>query len=155
MANFSEIANKKLAEVERPPVPPVGMFRWQVTKVPQIEDVANGQYTQITVPCKAIEAYDNVDSDELSAFGGIKNVTANKRFLYDNQDATKGGQTEFQIRQFLEKHCQIEMTDDTTIAEGLAKCVNAQFDGELKHRPDKNDPEIKYHEIGKSAPVRE
>lgn len=155
MANFSEIANKKLADVERPPIPPVGMYRWQVTKVPQIENVSNGAYTNITIPCKAVEAYDNVDEDDLQKFGGLKNVISSKRFLYDNQDATKGGQTEFQIRQFLEKHCAIEGIENMSIAQGLAACLNAQFDGEMKHRADKNDPEVKYAEIAKTAPVRE
>ncbi len=155
MANFSEIANKKIADVERPPLPPVGMYRWQVTKTPVIEDTAGGQYTSISFPCKAIEAYDNVDTDELSAFGGVKNVVSSVKFFYDNQDATKGAQTEFRIRQFLEKHCAIEGVEDMTIGEGMAKATNCFFDGEMKHRPDKNDPEMKYAEIGKTAPVRE
>jgi hypothetical protein len=156
MANFSEIANKKLAEVERPPLPPMGMYRWQVTKPPVIEEAgAGGAYTSITIPCKAIEAYDNVDTDELSAFGGIKNVVSSVKFLYDNNDATKGAQTEFRIRQFLEKHCAIEGVEEMTIGEGLAKSVGGQFDGTMNHRPDKNDPEMKYAEIQKTAPVRE
>lgn len=155
MANFSEIANKKLADVERPAIPPVGMYRWQVTKMPVIEDVANGDYTNITIPCKAVEAYDNVDTDDLQKFGGLKNVISSKRFLYDNKDATKGGQTEFQIRQFLEKHCAIEGVEAMTIGQALAASLNAQFDGEMKHRADKNDPELKYAEVAKTAPIRE
>jgi len=156
MASFAEIANKKIADVERPPLPPVGNYRWQVTKAPSIEEAgAGGQYTSISIPCKAVEAYDNVDSDDLSAFGGIKNVISQVKFLYDNQDATKGAQTEFRIRQFLEKHCALEGVEDMSIGEGLAKCVNSQFDGVMNHRPDKNDPEMKYAEIQKTAPVRE
>ena len=155
MASFAEIAKKKIADVERPPLPPVGNYRWQVTKAPTIEEIADGQYTNISIPCKAVEAYDNVDTDDLSAFGGIKNVISTVKFLYDNNDATKGAQTEFRIRQFLEKHCAIEGIEDMSIGEGLAKCVNAQFDGVMQHRPDKNDPEMKYAEIQKTAPVRE
>ena len=81
MASFAEIANKKIADVERPPLPPVGNYRWQVTKAPQIEETAGGQYTSISIPCKAVEAYDNVDTDDLSAFGEIKNVVSQVKFL--------------------------------------------------------------------------
>jgi hypothetical protein len=155
MVNFAAIANKKLADVERPPIPPLGMYRFTITKPAQIEEIANGAYTNITLICKALEAYENVDTDELATFGGVSNVVSSVKFLYDNNDANKGAQIEFRIRQFLEKHCAIEGVAAMTIGEGLAKAVNCQFDGEIKHRADKNDPEVKYAEIQRTAPIRE
>lgn len=155
MANFAEIASKRLADIERPPVAPVGMYRWQVTKIPTTEQISNGAYTQITFPVKAIEAYESVDADDLRKFGGIKNVVASVRFLYDNNDETKGAQTEFRIRTFLEKHLQVEGVGAMTLAQAMAATLNCQCDGEFSHRPDPNDREIIYGEIRKTAPVRE
>lgn len=155
MASFAEIANKKLADIEKVPLPPIGMYRWQVTKIPSIEVVSNGAYTNISIPVKAVEAYESVDSDELQKFGGLKNVTSFVKFLYDNNDETKGLQTENRIRTFIERHCAVEGAENMTITEALNALVNRQFDGEMKWRPDKNDPETKYAEINKTSPVRE
>jgi hypothetical protein len=155
MVNFAAIANKKLADVERPPIPPLGMYRFIVTKPPQIEEIANGAYTQVTFISKALEAYENVDQEELKEFGGIGNVISSVKFLFDNNDTTKSGNTQFKLRQFIEKHCAVEGVADMTFGEAIAKAFNTQFDGEIKHRADKNDPEVKYAEIQRTAPIRE
>lgn len=153
--NFADIAKKQISEIERPPLPPSGMYRWQVTKVPSHENIANGDYTQVTFPVKAVEAYDSVDTDDLQKFGGLKNVTSSIRFLFDNKDETKFSQTEFRLRTFLEKHLQIDGIGRMTLAEAMTAAFNCQCDGEFGHRPDKNDPELVYGEIRKTSPTRE
>ena len=156
MPNFAEIANKKFSEIERPPLAPKGTYRFQITKIPEIDGtVSNGAFTAITLPCKAVEAYDDVDAEELSKFGGFKNVTVPVKFLYDNNDATKGAQTEFRIKTFVAQHCAVEGADDMSVNEGLNKAVNHQFAGTVDWRQDKNAPDIWYAEIRKTAPVRE
>ena len=153
--NFADIANKKLADIERPPLAPPGMYRWQIVKIPTSENVANDAYTNVTFTCKAVEAYDSVDADDLAAFGGIKNVASQFRFLFDNNDATKFDQTLFRLRTFLEKHLAIDGAEKMSLNEAMNAAVNQQFDGNFFHRPDKNDKELFYGEIQKTAPVRE
>lgn len=153
--NFAEIANRKLSDVERPPIPPVGMYRFQITKIPSMESIANGAYDKVTFTCQAVEAYENVDEDDLKKFGGTKNVTVTRGFMFDNNDETKFAQTLFQLKSFIEKHMQVDGADKMSISEALNACVNAQFDGEVRWRADKNDKEVNYAEIGKTAPVRQ
>ncbi len=152
--NFAEIANKKMDEIERPPLAPVGMYRFQVTKVPTVEDISNGAYTQVSFPVKAVEAYESVDEDDLKKFGGFKNVISSVRFLFDNNDATKAAQTQFRLKNFIEMHLAVEGAEKMTLLEAMNASVNAQCDGELGWRPDKNDPEVKYAEIKKTSPIR-
>ena len=153
--NFAEIANRKLADVERPPIPPQGMYRFQVTKIPSMESIANGAYDKVTFTCQAVEAYENVDEDDLKKFGGTKNVTVTRGFMFDNNDETKFAQTLFQLKSFIEKHMQVDGAEKMSITEALNACVHAQLDGELRWRADKNDKEVNYAEIGKTAPVRQ
>lgn len=153
--NFADIAKKQLSEIERPPLPPIGMYRWQVTKIPAAEDSGDKLWTSLRFPVKAIEAYDNVDADELRKFGGIKNVVSSVQFLFDNSDTTKFQQTEFRLKTFLEKHLQVENAANMSLGEALTAALNCQCDGEFAHRPDKNDRELVYGEIRKTSPVRE
>lgn len=153
--NFAEIANRKLSDVERPPIPPQGMYRFQIAKLPSVETIANGAFDKVTVVCKAVEAYENVDEDDLKKFGGTKNVSVTRTFMFDNNDETKFQQTLFQLRTFLEKHVLIEGAEDMSLTEALNASINGQFDGDLRWRADKNDKEVNYAEIGKTAPVRQ
>lgn len=153
--NFAEIASRKLADVERPAIPPVGMYRFQISKLPTMESIANGAYDKVTFICQAVEAYENVDEDDLRKFGGPKNVTVTRGFMFDNNDEQKFAQTLFQLKTFIEKHLQVDGADKMSITEALNASINAQFDGEVRWRADKTDKEVNYAEIGKTAPVRQ
>lgn len=153
MASFADIATKRLEDIERPPIPPRGMYRWQVTKIPSNDDM-NDQYEKVSFSVKAVEAYDNVDADELKSFGGIKNVIATHDFIFDKTDDTKFAQTLFNLKNFIERHLAVEGAENMALSEALNASVNAQFDGELKWRPDKNDTSVFFAQMGKTAPVR-
>lgn len=154
MASFADIAAKRLADVERPPLPPKGMYRWQVAKIPEISEMAAGAFEKVSFVCKAVEAY-NVDEDDLKAFGGTKNVALPLEFIFDKNDDTKFAQTEFRLKSFIEKHIKVEGAEEMTMMQSLNAAVNCQFDAMVDWQQDKNDKELFYARMGKTAPVRE
>jgi len=95
-----------------------------------------------------VEATHDVDPDELEEFGNVAGFVTTKSFLFDNEDETAFQRSEYNLKRFLE-HLGID--ESLSLGEALAASVNAQCMGELKHRPDPNDPEIVYAELGKTA----
>lgn len=154
MASFADIATKRIADIERPPIPPKGMYRWQISKLPSLDQL-NADYEKVSIMCKAVEAYDNVDADDLKAFGGIKNIAIPLEFIFDKNDDTKFQQTLFRLRTFLERHAAVEGADEMSMTQALNASINASFDAELTHRADPKDTSVFYAQMGKTAPVRE
>lgn len=149
--NFADIANKKFADVEKPKLPPMGTYRWQITKAPGIESSKDGKWDFVSFPCTAVEMVDG-DFASLSAFGELKNVRQSLRFLFDKNDPTAFANTEYRLRRFLVDHVKCASETDS-ISEGLARSVNGQFLADLTHTQDTRDPENFFANIGKTAPI--
>lgn len=150
--NFAEIASKRVEEVERPPLPPVGTYRFRVTKVPESTKSQDEQWEFLRFNCKAIEALDNVDTAEYP--GDISNIMLSKSFVFNSADEAAFETTLFQLRQFCEKHLKC-VEEGMTIAEMLNASVNAEFLGDVRWQQDKRDQsgETFNAEIGRTAPV--
>lgn len=151
---FTDILDKRIDEFERPELPPIGHYVWQITKHPEVDAFeANGtKYTRVTFQCKALAAHEDVDEDDLAAFGNIVGFPSRKTFLMSESedDERNAEQTLFQLRQFLENS---GVEGGISLGEAFAACVNGQFLGEFAHRPDKNNPEILYGEIKRTTAV--
>lgn len=149
--NFADVATKKVDEVERPPLPPVGTYRWRVSKLPTQESRGqDNQWDIVEFAVQAQEALDNVDMDDYK--GDVSGIFNRVTFMFDTQDEAKFEQTLFRLRTFLERHLQCA-EEGMSINEALNATVGNEFLGDIKWRQDKNDPETFYAEIGKTAPV--
>lgn len=147
--NFAEVANKKVAEIERPPLPPVGTYRWRINKLPEQASVGkDNQWDVVNFNVQAVEALDNVDMEDYK--GEVSGIFNRVSFMFDTQDEAKFEQTLFRLKTFLEKHLGLSAE---TVTEALNDSVGAEFLGDIKWRQDKNDEEMFYAEIGKTAPV--
>jgi hypothetical protein len=149
--NFAEALNVKLDEIKRPPLPPRGHYVWKITKLPEMGKMKNGEYDTVTFTCSAISPGEDVDTDQLREFGGVKNVTTIHRFLFDNNDKTKLQRSLFNMKNFLTEHVKIDVGADASLKELLNSATGGTFLGELKYRPDPDNPEIMYVEMGKTA----
>lgn len=152
---FSEALDRKMEEVKRPPVPPVGHYVWQVAKHPDHEefDSKDGKhFERLTFSLRAVQAGEDVDPDDLAEFGNVAGFPNRKTFLFSNdeEDQAAFDRSMFQLRRFLEC-CGVD--ESVSIQEGLAAAVGGQFLGQLNHRPDPNDPEVIYAEVGNTAPL--
>src|SRR5690348_13131851 len=114
--NFAEIASKPVAEVERPPLPPVGTYRFRVVKVPESSKSADEQWEFLRFNCRAVEALDNVEVGDYP--GDISNIMLSKSFVFNSADEAAFETTLFQLRQFCEKHLKC-VEEGMTIAEML------------------------------------
>lgn len=153
---FTEALDRKVEDIKRPPNPPVGHYIWQVTKHPDIDEIEskkNGQtYDRVTFTLQCVSPSDDVDSDELAEFGNVQGYTQRKVFLFPTDEGEKANyeRTMFNLRRFL-GHLGVD--ESLELGGALAAAVNGQCLGELTHRPDANDPEIIYAEVGRTAEV--
>lgn len=149
---FSDVANKKADEIERPPLPPVGTYLWLVTKIPTIQENVKDQWDIVEYQVKAVAAQDDVDAEAIAAYGNVSNITNRIAFLFDTTDPAKFAQTEYNHKRFLAEHLQC-WEDGAGLKEAMNSSVNHQFLGTVKWTPDKQDPEVYHANISKTAPV--
>lgn len=150
--NFNDIAKKRFEDIKKPPLPPIGTYRWQITKAPAVETTKDGNWDIVSFPCQAVEAQGNVDTDDLQKFGKIDGIRLNKRFMFDKQDQTAFERTEYDLKRFLGDHVKC-YTEGQSLGEGLAAAVNQQFQGDITHTPDKNNAENFFANLGRTAPL--
>lgn len=150
MINFADEAGKKVAEVERPPLPPVGTYRWSIIKQPALTTTNDGKWDIVTFQVRALEAQDDVDLADYS--GEVTNITNQVKFMFNKEDEAEFEKSMFRLRTFLEKHVKCA-DEDQTINQALNASVNQQFLGSIVWTQDKNDPEIFYANIARTAPL--
>lgn len=153
MPSFSKMMDRKVEEIKRPPNLPIGHYIFQVMKHPDISEFTSRDgipFERLTFLVSPVSPLEDVDQGELDAYGDYAKTQVRKQFLIADSDADQTGHDRgmFNLRRFLE-HCGID--GDTSLGEAIAATVNAQFVGELTHRPDNEDPEVVYQEIGRTA----
>lgn len=148
--NFADILNKKAADIEKPPLPPQGTYRFVISKIPEFTEAASGEWDILNVLVQAVEAMDNVDLDDYK--GEITGIRLRKSFLFNKNDEVEFAKTEYQVRQFLENHLGI-LEDDMSIGEALNACKGAEFLGDVSWREDKRTEGDFQADIGRTAPV--
>lgn len=153
MPNFNEIADQRVGDVERPALMPIGTYVWAVTKVPSRDTISDGRFEVVDFMCKCVQAGEDADPDAIEEFGDITNVSMRHRFMFNTEDKNAFERSLFNLKRFLEEHLQIDGAEDMSINEALNASVNCHFLGEVGWRPDRNDPEIQYAEIRRTAPV--
>lgn len=151
---FSNALDRKLEEIQRPPVPPVGHYIWQVSKHPEIDEFESkntgGTFERVTFQLVIVQAGEDVDPDDLREYGNVQGFQSRKTFLFSNSDDDKANfeRSMFNLRRFL-GHCGVD--ESLALNEAMAASVGQQVMAELTHRPDPNDPEVIYAEVGKTA----
>lgn len=148
--NFNDALNVKMEEIERPPLIPVGTYRAVVSKVPVSDTISEGKYDTLDFMLKLAEAQDDVDQDELKEYGPLSSATVRHRFLFNTEDKAMFDRTLYNLKRFLEEHLKVE---GGSLKECINNALNHQCLVAVKWRPDKDDPEIQYNEVGKTAPV--
>lgn len=153
MSNFADIANKKIEDVERPPLPPIGNYIMAISKPAAISEVSSdkGHWDVVDYFLQGVQALEGVDEEALVAFDGAKGVRLTQRFMYprgEDQQASFA-QTEFREATFVREHLGMS---DVTLGEARGTCVGMQVMVELGYRPGQRPDEF-YAEVKKTAPV--
>lgn len=153
MVNFTDHLDKKGSEIERPPIIPIGHYIAKVTKQPEFNKVGSpGNEFDTCDFVMQITCVVEADDDEIAEYGDVTKATVRHRFMFDKQDETRQQRSLFNLKRFLEDHLGC-MTEKESIKVGLANAVGAECTITISHRPDPNDPEIKYDQVGRTAAV--
>lgn len=151
--NFMDALDKTLDEVKRPPALPVGTYDWIIKRY---EVVDKDEYEILEFSCSCTGVHEDVDPDDLAAFGSALGTPQRLSFIFnkgaDAESQKRFAQTEFKLKRFLQDHVQCS-SNGQTFKETLANAVNQKFGGYVRHRPDRDDPEIQYAEISKTFPL--
>jgi hypothetical protein len=150
MPNFMNSLQTTLEEVKRPPLLPVGTYRAQVNKIPEIID-EHDRYQYVDFQLRIVQPEDNVDQDELQEFGGLNNVIRRHRFLFDKDDEAAFKRAEYQLKRFLTDHLQVDPALGFKEAMDSAPGHSCLVD--IGRRADKQDKDIIYEDIKRTAPV--
>ncbi len=149
---FTDALDRKMEDVKRPPNPPVGHYTWQVKKHPDtdsFESKNSGKtFDRLEFSMACVAPSDDVDPDDLAEYGDVTGFLTRKSFLFDNADEQAFERSMYNLKRFFE---HLGVDESLSVSEALAACIGAQCLGELKHRPDPNDPEVVYAELGRTA----
>lgn len=156
--DFNKALDVKAKDVAPVPVPPVGHYIFQVTKVPSID--TQSRWNRVTFPCRAtgvFEDADDVDQDELRTFGKVTSIMIQHSFLFDSEEGTEADLITFQnrVKRFCGEHLGIEDWENKSLRQLLNESAQKKFVGQLTHRADSRDPtgETMQAQISRTAPV--
>ena len=156
MVDFTEALNVKVEDIERPPLAPIGYYTFKVSKPPVFDTVGQGRWEVVYFPLVATEASEDVDPDDLREVGGVSGVRVRKQFMFNkgDDDEAKAGaaRTLSNLRTFLEKHLAMDISG-MTLKEAIDSSVGEQCMGEVQHRPNPEDPDNPFLDLGRTAPV--
>lgn len=151
--DFKDIAKTKLDEVKAVPLPPVGTYRWVITKLPSIRDFKGKdgtEYQSMEFPCQVVQALEDVDPSTYP--GDVTEIRQNLSFMFDKNDEVAFVQAQNRIKNFFTKILQC-VGEDASIGEGMNAAVRAQFIAPITWSPDKNDESIMRAQMGRTAPL--
>lgn len=152
MARFTDALNRSMEEIKRPPPLPIGHYIMSITKMPDAPEDMNsskGSYEKLTIQCQTVVASDDVDPDELADYGNPAGVPLRLDFIFNTDPAeeAKFEGTLNRLKDFMAK-CGVDVSGGS-LGEKLPELVGCQFLGEVRQRPDPNDSNILYNEIGR------
>ena len=154
MVNFADALNTKAGDIERPPLIPVGTYTAIVSRLPTTETISDGKWDTLDFQLRLQSAGEDVDEEALKEYGGLgPNATLRRRFMFNREDQAAFNRTLFDLKRFLLEHLKVEGSDSTPLKQLIDSSVNHQCLVFVAWRPDKNDAELVYNEIKKTAPL--
>ena len=148
--NFSDVAAKKFEDIEKPPLPPVGTYRWQIMKLPDQNTSGDGRWDIVNFSVRAVEALDDVDMDDYK--GEVGNIMQSVRFMFNKEDEVEFEKSLDRLKTFLGKHVKC-FEEGESLGQGMNASVGQQFLGTIAWKQDKQDPEVFHANIGRTAPL--
>lgn len=150
---FADALDRGMEDIKQPPNLPLGNYTFSVTKHPESDTIADGRYEKLTFLMGCLSASEDVDPDDIAAYGAVNGTILRKDFLFPTaeDEGQSFERTLNNLKRFLE-HCGVDVTLGP-LKEAIAASVGAQVMCEVRHRPNPNDPEQVFQELGRSAPV--
>lgn len=158
--DFSEALNINTSEIEKPPLPPLGHYVFQVAKIVlgSIESKKTGdKWDTVEFQLQGVDATQDVDPVSLEQFGGAKMVRVTNRFMFPKgdkpEDEANFKRTLFNCKRFLTEHLGMDVGDDMPLKQAIDSSKGMQCVGSIQYRPNPDNPEEIYAELGRTAPL--
>lgn len=147
--NFGALLDRPSSEIERPKPLPVGTYVCVVQGLPR-QDKSSKKGTEfVEFTLKPIEASEDVDTDDLTAMGGLENRTLRCTY-YITEDAL------WRLKKFLHDDLQIEEEDEDgenkSLRQMVSEAPNRQVLAHVKHQAS-DDGTTTYAQVDMTAPV--
>jgi len=152
---FTDALDRSAEDIVRPPQLPLGHYLLQVKGPAEIESFTSKKtgddFDRVEFALSCVEAQDDVDPDDLEAFGPVAGQTLRRTFLFNTTDGKEADfdRSMYNFKRFLVDH--LGLPEEGSMEELMASAPGMQCLGRVGHRPDPNDPEIVYAEIDRTA----
>lgn len=153
MVKFADLLDRKAEDIKQPPQLPAGTYVAMVKKYPETTERSSdkGTFEILRFNMEVVEPYE-VDEDALAEFGKVQGIPLRNEFIFntaDDPDAERGRLGSLnRLKAFLSNLGAFE--EGMTVQDGLTASVAQSCLVEVRHRPDPNDSERFYTEIGKT-----
>jgi len=134
----------RVADVEKPKPLPQGTYTCVVTKAPTVENTKNGDWTVVVFPIKVLAAGEDVDPDEIEAFGNVTSFRGRISFMAPTDEDQKNDieRTLYNIRRFCEDVLGMETEDDENLMGLIQRAKDHQFIGTCVQSVRKDNGEL-------------
>lgn len=151
-ANFQDILNKKVGEVEKPKPIPIGSYLFAVAAPPKIGPLGKKQTLAAEFTCKVIAPRPDVDQNQINNYesGGVKGLDAirGKEMRLTHwltEDAL------YRTKEFCVEHLGLdEQGGQKSIGQLVNECMNRTFVGFVVHNPSEDGTTL-YANIQRTA----
>lgn len=152
--NFNEILETKVADIERPPLPPLGSWKMLVQKWDYRETTGKDgtEYDIIEFTLRGMQPGPDVDAELAAAFGDPKNMIQRHSFMFNRGDEQAQKTTMDRLKTFIEKHLAIDY-GDASLKQVLPRTINAVCMANITYVPDRNDPTLMHANIKNTSAV--
>ncbi len=154
MSRFASILDKKIEDTPPVPLAPAGSYIMMVSAEANL--AARGEFEILEFSLVGVQPVDDtVDMEELTAFGGAKNVRVRHSFLFptDEAEETKFIQAENNLKKFLYNHLGITESEAPVYKQALALVKGRSCIAEIDHRQDKNNTDVFYAQVKRTMAV--
>ena len=128
MVNFNDALDTNPDDIEKPPTLPQGTYGWRVSKVPQLTESNSGEWNFIRFPIVATHAEEDVDQDELEAYGALSQAMNDISFMAPTEEGPEGDAARkkavYQAKQFCINVLRVE---GETFKELLDNALGGEF----------------------------
>lgn len=133
--DFLSALDTKVDDIEKPLDPPQGTYLWKVDKAPIQSRTKSDEWDIVEFPLRALSADEDVDPDDLEAFGDVTGIMGRNSFMFPTDPAKDNDRkkTLHQMKKFLTETLRID-GEGMTMKELLAASVGAQCYGILSWR---------------------
>lgn len=137
------LGSAKLEEIEKPKPLPEGNFQAKINKhfYEEVKMKDGDVKLKAVYQVEPVMAYDNVDEEELTAFGDLKKAKLRVEFWFDPKPGADNQSVQWRVKNFLTDHVGLELDGAVSLEQAMPMAVNNYVGITVKHTRDEKKPD--------------